>query len=82
MDGIQVNGAQTLFEIGPIAITQTVISLIVVTAILMFAAIALGRNLQKRPGKLQVLTEKVQKQKQRKKEAQAHKRNVRFGKKK
>ena len=58
MDGIQVNGAQTLFEIGPIAITQTVISLIVVTAILMFAAIALGRNLQKRPGKLQVLTEK------------------------
>ena len=58
MDGIQVNGAQTLFEIGPIAITQTVISLIVVTTILMFAAIALGRNLQKRPGKLQVLTEK------------------------
>ena len=58
MDGIQVNGAQTLFEIGPIAITQTVISLIVVTAILMFAAIALGRILQKRPGKLQVLTEK------------------------
>ena len=58
MDGIQVNGAQTLFEIGPIAITQTVISLIVVTAILMIAAVALGRNLQKRPGKLQVLTEK------------------------
>lgn len=29
-----------------------------------------------------VLTEKVQKQKQRKKEAQAHKKNVRFGKKK
>ena len=32
MDGIQVNGAQTLFEIGPIAITQTVLSMIVVTA--------------------------------------------------
>ena len=58
MDGIQVNGAQTLFEIGPIVITQTVISLIIVTAILMIAAILLGRNLQKRPGKLQVLTEK------------------------
>ena len=58
MDGIQVNGAQTLFEIGPIAITQTVLSMIVVTAILMIAAIALGKNLQKRPGKLQVLTEK------------------------
>ena len=58
MDGIQVNGAQTLFEVGPIAITQTVLSMIVVTAILMIAAIALGKNLQKRPGKLQVLTEK------------------------
>ena len=31
---------------------------------------------------VQVLTEKVQKQKQRKKEAQAHKKNVRVGKKK
>ena len=58
MDGIEVNGAQTLFEIGPIAITETILSLIVVTAVLAIAGILLGRNLQKRPGKLQVLTEK------------------------
>ena len=58
MDGIQVTGAQTLFQIGPIAVTQTIISLIVVTAILAIAGVLLGRNLQKRPGKLQVLTEK------------------------
>ena len=58
MDGIEVNGAQTLFEIGPIAITETILSLIVVTAALAIAGILLGRNLQKRPGKLQVLTEK------------------------
>ncbi len=58
MDSIEVKGAKTLFEIGPIAITETVISLIVVTALLAVAGILLGRNLQKRPGKLQVLTEK------------------------
>ncbi len=58
MDGIEVSGAQTLFQIGPIAVTQTIISLIVVTALLAIAGILLGRNLQKRPGKLQVLTEK------------------------
>ena len=58
MDGIEVKGAQTLFEIGPIVVTQTILSLIVVTAILMIAAVLLGRDLQKRPGKLQVLTEK------------------------
>ena len=58
MDGIEVKGAQTLFQIGPIAITQTILSLIIVTGILMAAAVLLGKNLQKRPGKLQVLTEK------------------------
>ena len=58
MDGIEVKGAGTLFEIGPIAITETILSLIIVTAALMAAGILLGRNLQKRPGKLQVLTEK------------------------
>ena len=58
MDSISVQGAQTLFYIGPIAITQTIISLIVVTVTLAVAGILLGRNLQKRPGKLQVLTEK------------------------
>ena len=58
MDSIAVKGAETLFYIGPIAITQTIISLIVVTVTLAVAGILLGRNLQKRPGKLQVLTEK------------------------
>ena len=58
MDGIEVSGAQTLFSIGPVAITQTILSLIVVTATLCIAGILLGRNLQKRPGALQVLTEK------------------------
>ncbi len=58
MNGIQVSGAQTLFYIGPFAITQTIVSLNVVTAVLAVAGVLLGRNLQKRPGKLQVLTEK------------------------
>lgn len=58
MDGIEVSGAQTLFYIGPVAVTQTIISLIVVNSLLIVLAILLGRNLSKRPGKLQVLTEK------------------------
>lgn len=58
MDGIEVRGAKTLFQLGPIAITETILSLIVVTAIMIVAGVFLGRNLRKRPGKLQVLTEK------------------------
>ena len=58
MDGIEVRGAKTLFEIGPIAITETILSLVIVTAIMLIAGILLGRKLQKRPGKMQVLTEK------------------------
>lgn len=58
MDGISVSGAQTLFQIGPIAITQTILSMIIVNALLIVAAVLLGRNLKKRPGKMQVLTEK------------------------
>ena len=58
MEGVEVKGAQTLFEIGPIAITQTILSLIIVTAILAIAGILLGRKLNKRPSGLQVLTEK------------------------
>ncbi|MBO5891846.1 MAG: F0F1 ATP synthase subunit A [Oscillospiraceae bacterium] len=58
MDGIEVSGAQTLFTIGPVAITQTILSLIIVTATLAIAGVLLGRNLKKRPGGLQVLTEK------------------------
>lgn len=58
MDGIDVKGAQELFKIGPISITQTIISVSIVSVILIIAGICLGRNLNKRPGKLQVLTEK------------------------
>ena len=58
MDGIEVKGPKGLFQIGPITITETIISLVIVTVALMVAAVLLGRNLQKRPGKLQVLTEK------------------------
>lgn len=58
MNGIEVKGAQTLFTLGPVRITETILSLIVVTLILIFAGMAAGRNLTKRPGRLQVLTEK------------------------
>lgn len=58
MDGIEVKGAGTLFYIGPFAITESIISVTVVTVLLAVAGILLGRNLQKRPGKMQVLTEK------------------------
>ena len=58
MDGIKVEGPQALFQIGPITITQTILSMVIVSLILGVAGVLLGRNLQKRPGKLQVLTEK------------------------
>lgn len=58
MNGIEVTGAQTLFYIGPFAVTQTILSMIIVTGLLMAAGILLGRKLTRRPGKLQVLTEK------------------------
>ena len=43
---------------GGINVTQTMLSLLVVTVVLSIAGYFLGRNLQKRPGKLQVLVEK------------------------
>ena len=58
MDGIEVKGAGELFRIGPFIVTETVIPVALVSLILIVAGILLGRNLQKRPGKLQVLTEK------------------------
>lgn len=61
MDSVNVTGAYIYFTIpifGGINITQTTISLLVVSLILGFAGYFLGKNLQKRPGKLQVLTEK------------------------
>ena len=58
MNGIEVKGAQTLFQIGPVRITETILSLLIVTLLLGIGGILLGRNLTKRPGKMQVLTEK------------------------
>lgn len=58
MDGIKVEGAQTLFTVGGVAITETILSLVIVTLLLGAAGILLGRNLKKRPGKMQVMTEK------------------------
>ncbi len=58
MEGIEVRGAKALFEFGPVVITETILSLFVVTLILGIAGVLLGRNLKKRPGKIQVLTEK------------------------
>lgn len=58
---ISVNGAFVYFTIpifGGIPITQTTVSSLIVTVILMIAAIKLGKNIQKRPGGVQVLVEK------------------------
>lgn len=59
---INVTGPYIYFTIpifGGIPITQTTVSLFVVLILLSTAAICLGRNLQKRPNKVQVLTEKA-----------------------
>lgn len=58
---VEVNGAYiygTIPIFGGIPITQTTISLLVVTILLCTASVILGRGLQKRPGKAQVLVEK------------------------
>lgn len=58
---VNVTGPYIYFTIpifGGIPITQTTVSLLIVTVLLMLAARFLGRNLTRRPGKLQVLTEK------------------------
>lgn len=59
MSGIKVEGAQTLFKICGIEITQTIISMTIVTLLLCIAGILMGRGLTKRPGRLQVITEKL-----------------------
>ncbi|MBQ3016799.1 MAG: F0F1 ATP synthase subunit A [Clostridia bacterium] len=60
---INVSGAKIFFEIDifglTIKITQTAVSLLAVTILLITAAYFLGKNLKKRPGKLQVITEKL-----------------------
>lgn len=61
MDNVSVNGAYIYFTIpifGGINITQTTLSVFLVTLILALSGYFLGRNLKKHPGKLQVLTEK------------------------
>ncbi len=58
---VDVTGAYIYFEIpifGGIPVTQTALSLLVVTVTLMLLCYFLGKNLQKRPGKMQVLVEK------------------------
>ena len=57
---IDVTGPYVYFTIpifGGIPITQTTVSSFVVTVLLCTAFVLLGKNLQKRPGKLQVLVE-------------------------
>ena len=58
---ISVSGAFVYFTIpilGGIPVTQTMVSCLIVTLCLMVAAIKLGKNIRKRPGKMQVLVEK------------------------
>ena len=57
-DGPKILAEFSLFGLN-ISITETVLSCCIVTLILMIAAYFLGRNLKKRPGGRQVLTEKV-----------------------
>ncbi len=59
---ISVNGPKIYFEIpifGGIRITQTTVSLLAVTVLLMIAGYFLSRNLKKRPGRVQVVVEKL-----------------------
>ena len=59
---VSVDGAFIYFTIpilGGIPITQTTVSSLLVTILLITASILLGKNLQKRPTGVQVLVEKV-----------------------
>ena len=59
---VNVTGAFVYFEIpilGGIPITQTTVSSLVITLLVCFLCVKLGKNLQKRPGKTQVLVEKA-----------------------
>ena len=58
---MSVDGAFIYFTIpifGGINITQTAVSHLIVTIFLCTACVLLGKNLQKRPGKMQVMVEK------------------------
>ena len=60
---LEINGPRILFSspVGgiEIQITETVLSSLVVTAVLCALCVILGRNLTKRPGKRQVILEKI-----------------------
>lgn len=59
---LNVTGAKIYFEIpifGGIPITQTIVSSFLVMVLLCTAGYFLGRNLQKRPGRMQVIVEKL-----------------------
>ncbi len=59
---MSINGPKIYFTIpifGGIAVTQTLVTSFVVTLILCIGGILLGRKLTKRPGRVQVLTEKA-----------------------
>lgn len=55
---ISVTGASYVTLFGFINISETTISSFIVTVLLCVAGVLLGKNLQKRPGKMQVLVEK------------------------
>ena len=60
---LQVNGPKVYFVIntpfGSINVTQTMVSLLVVTVLLIILAAIVTRKLTKRPGRMQVLVEKL-----------------------
>ena len=59
---IDVTGAYVYFEIpilGGIPISQTAVSSFIVMILLCTAFVMLGKNIEKRPGKMQVLVEKA-----------------------
>ena len=59
---INPSGPGVLFVIpifGGLKVTETALSLLIVLLILCTAGILLGRNLKKRPGKMQVMVEKI-----------------------
>ena len=59
---MQINGPKIYFTIpifGGIPITQTLVTSLIATILLCVAGVCLGRNLKKRPGRIQVLTEKA-----------------------
>lgn len=51
-------GGPGFILIGPVSISQTTVTSFIVTVLLCVAGILLGRNLKKRPGGMQVMTEK------------------------